>query len=187
MKLAAALLAAGRSVRFGPEDKLARPLDGIPLGHHAARVLAALPIDIRIVVTGADTIDWPGFRRTINTRPQDGMAGSIRRAVRAAREAGADALLIALADMPFVTVAHLSAVLQRHRGPDTLVASVNGAQPMPPALFGRGWFDALEKLDGDEGARAIIARADIVRADPSILVDIDRPEDWPDDQRPWTC
>ena len=51
MSVAAILLAAGRSRRFGAADKLAVDLDGLPLGLHAARTLADVPLAARILVT----------------------------------------------------------------------------------------------------------------------------------------
>jgi molybdenum cofactor cytidylyltransferase len=177
MKVAAVLLAAGRSDRFTDGDKLAALLGDLPLGLHAARTLAALPLARHIVVTGPDGLAWPGFDVVLNERQDAGMASSIALGVTAARRASADAVLIALADMPFVSVEHLERLLARYRGPDTLAASSDGTGRMPPALFGSAWFDALEALSGDRRARAILEKADVVPADPAELHDIDRVED----------
>lgn len=177
MTLAAVLLAAGRSTRFGQADKIAADLAGLPLGLHAARALAALPLDARYVVTASDVIDWPGFSPIRNDRPEDGMARSIALGVAAARASGATAILVALADMPFVPPAHHARLLALHRGADTLVASGDGVRRMPPALFGERWLPMLEALTGDAGARSLLARADLVTAPPDWLADIDRPSD----------
>ena len=49
------LLAAGRSERFGPADKLAADLLGRPLGLHIVSTLAAVPFRARLAVrTGHD-------------------------------------------------------------------------------------------------------------------------------------
>jgi CTP:molybdopterin cytidylyltransferase MocA len=48
---------------------------------------------------------------------------------------------------------------------------------MPPVLFGTEWFAALDKLSGDQGARALLDRAEIVEAAMDDLFDIDCPED----------
>jgi molybdenum cofactor cytidylyltransferase len=175
--IAAVLLAAGRSTRFGTADKLAAPLGDKPLGHHAAGTLATLPLAARFVVCRPGPHAWPGFERIVNARPEAGLAHSIALGIAAARRGGAEAVLVALADMPFVTAAHLARLLDRHDGPDTLVASSDGHHRMPPALFGARWFDALEELTGDRGARALLDRAKEVVASPEELRDIDTTED----------
>src|SRR3546814_2492452 len=48
---------------------------------------------------------------------------------------------------------------------------------MPPALFGAEWFEMLQQLNGDQGARSLISRATLVVARPEDLVDIDSPAD----------
>jgi len=173
VSVAAILLAAGRSTRFGDADKLAAPLGDLPLGLHAARALAALPLAARLVVTGPTALEWPNFRTVRNERPEAGMAHSIGLGIAAARRLGADAVLIALADMPFVTTRHFQRLLDRHVGPDSLVASSAGDRRMPPALFGANWFDTLGTLGGDRGARALLDRADIIAAGSGQMRDVD--------------
>ncbi|MBA2935903.1 nucleotidyltransferase family protein [Sphingomonas sp. CGMCC 1.13654] len=177
MKIAAVLLAAGRSERFADGDKLAAPLGGLSLGLHAARTLAALPLSGHIVVTGPRGMAWPDVTVVPNDRRDAGMARSIALGVAAARRTDIDAVLIALADMPFVSVEHLERLIACYRGPDTLVASSDGVIRMPPALFGAAWFDTLETLSGDRGARAMLEQAEIVLADPAELHDVDRVAD----------
>jgi molybdenum cofactor cytidylyltransferase len=183
MKVAAVLLAAGRSTRFGQANKIAADLAGLPLGLYAARALAALPLDARYVVTATDAIDWPGFSPIRNDRPEEGMARSIALGVAAARAGGATAILIALADMPFVPPAHYARLLALHRGADTLVASGDGTRRMPPALFGQDWLPMLEALTGDAGARSLLDRAELVPAPPDWLADVDLPSDLDDARR----
>lgn len=177
MTIAAVLLAAGRSTRFGTADKLAAPLGDRPLGHHAAGTLATLPLAARFVVCRPGLHAWPGFEIITNARPEAGLAHSIALGIAAARNGGAEAVLIALADMPFVTAAHMTHLLDRHDGPDTRVASSDGRHHMPPALFGASWFGALEGLTGDRGARSLLDQATEVVASPDELRDIDTPED----------
>ena len=190
MTIAAVLLAAGRSTRFGADDKIAAPLGGVPLGLHAARTLAGLPFAARFVVTGTAPLDWPGFTTVTNPHPDAGLARSIAIGIAAARGAGIaagigagpgpGAVLIALADMPFVSAAHLMRLIDCYHGPASLAASFDGERRMPPALFGADWFAELEALSGDKGARALLDRAQAVEAAPGELLDIDRPEDLSD-------
>lgn len=177
MIVAAVLLAAGRSTRFGAADKIAAELDGVPLGLHAARTIAALPLALRYVVTGATPRDYPGFEIVPNLRPEAGLSRSIALGVAAARAAGAQAVLIALADMPCVAAEHFLRLIERADGPDALVASTDGGHRTPPAVFGADWFDELEALSGDRGARDLLQRGTAISAAPGDLLDIDTPDD----------
>src|SRR3546814_9678332 len=120
---AAILLAAGQSVRFGKEHKIATAVRGKALGHYAAKRLAAIPFAARFVVTSNSTLQWPHFQALINNRPEDGIARSIALGIAAAHKRGVEAALIALADMPFVPIVHFQRLLAQYKGTGTLVAS----------------------------------------------------------------
>lgn len=169
------LLAAGRSERFGAADKLAEPLLGLPLAFHSVTALAALPFASRIAVVSGTTLDFAahGFRVVENPVPALGQAGSLRLGVAAAREAGAAAVLVVLADMPRVTAAQVWRLFDASGGPETVVASSDGIRPCPPALFGAAHFATLEALQGDTGARALLRTGVQVACDPFELVDVD--------------
>jgi molybdenum cofactor cytidylyltransferase len=173
LTIAAILLAAGRSLRFGEADKLAAPLGDLPLGLHAARTLATLPFMTRLVVTGSNDLDWSGFRVIRNEHPTAGMAHSIGLGVRAAERLDPTSILIALADMPFVSPEHFRQLIDAVRGPATLVATSSNGRRMPPGLFGRNWFGALTSLTGDQGARGLLDHADTIVADPDDMLDVD--------------
>ena len=173
------LLAAGRSERFGTADKLAEMVGGMPLALHAVAALESVPFLGRAAVTSGTDLDFAchGYRVIDNPRPEIGMSHSVQLGVAAARAEGADAVLIALADMPRVTAAHVLRLLEAAVGSDAVVASSDGTKPRPPALFGADRFDALLTLDGDAGARAMIAGGKHIIAPPEELIDIDRRED----------
>jgi molybdenum cofactor cytidylyltransferase len=172
------LLAAGRSLRFGDTDKLAAPLDGMPLAFHIVRTLAPMPFAARIAVTSGTALDFgaQGYAVVGNPDPAAGLSRSLAIGIGAARAAGAAAALVILADMPRVGAAHVARLLTL-RGPDALAASTDGARPSPPALFGASHFVTLERLTGDAGARALLGAATLVRAAPGELADVDTPED----------
>lgn len=174
------LLAAGRSERFGDVgSKLEEDFLGRPLGLHVAVALEALPFRERIVVTGKAEIDYAahGYRVMPNADPASGMASSVRIGVGCARERGAAAVLIALADMPRVTVAHVLRLFDAAKNGDTVVASSDGRDPRPPVLFGAERFDFLLSLDGDSGARDLVRSGRHVVASPAELIDVDTQED----------
>ncbi|MBB5687283.1 nucleotidyltransferase family protein [Sphingobium boeckii] len=179
----AILLAAGRSARFGQDDKLLTPFDGRPLACHAAAMLAAAGFQALIAVCVpesplAEMLTAMGFRVVPVSVADAGMAQSLADGMAAAQTFDPDAVLVHLADMPMVTIAHIEALRDSHDGgADAITASAYGGTPMPPALFGRAHFTALRQLRGDAGARALLNRATLVRASAAMLKDIDTPDD----------
>jgi molybdenum cofactor cytidylyltransferase len=174
------LLAAGRGSRFGDiESKLDQEFLGKPLGLHVAVALEDLPFLARIVVVGGSALDYGrfGFDVLCNDDPGLGMARSVRIGIEAAEKTDADAVLIALADMPRVTAAHIHRLFDASVGADTVVASSDGCDPKPPALFGRGRFAFLKTLQGDAGARDLVRAGRHVVTAPAELIDVDTPEE----------
>lgn len=183
--IAFALLAAGASTRFGAPDKLMAPLGGQPLIARAGRRLQARDGIERLAVVAPQAParrSWlasAGWQLIENPHAAHGQGTSVARAARAARERGARALLIALADMPFVsdtTLERLIAAIETHeaamcQGPEGL---------MPPAIFSAGLFNRLEALGGDRGARTLFDQADSlcrIELAPGEARDIDTPGD----------
>ncbi|MEO5493575.1 MAG: nucleotidyltransferase family protein [Sphingomonas sp.] len=169
------LLAAGKSARFGLSDKLIQPFLGQPLGMHVVTALEAVPFAKRIVVRDGVTLDYAarGYEIVHNQHPEQGLSLSVRLGVQAARGDGIEGVLIALADMPRVTATHIHRLFDAAQGPDTVVASSDGVQPKPPALFGAARFDALEAMEGDAGARDLILAGRHVLTSPDELIDVD--------------
>lgn len=178
-RVALVLLAAGRSERFGAQDKLMAPYLGRPLGMHVVVALEAVPFCERIAVTAGTALDLAGcgYRIIRNDDPSAGMGRSLRLGVEAACAGRAEAVLIALADMPRVTATHIYRLLDRAEGPDAIVASSDGTVPRPPALFGCDHFDALLGMHGDMGARELVRHGHHVVTSPAELADVDTPED----------
>jgi molybdenum cofactor cytidylyltransferase len=174
------LLAAGQSKRFGEADKLEADLLGTPVGLHVATALADVPFKERLVVTDGGRLRFPGFQVVHNDAPSEGMGRSVRLGVARAKELGAEAVVIALADMPRVTAVHIRRLLEVADGNDAVVASSDGVQPGPPAVFGAARFDHLLALNGDGGARELIRAGKHVVASPPELSDIDTPDDLDD-------
>ena len=114
-----------------------------------------------------------------NTDAIRGQATSVRLAAAHAIEAGASALCIMLADMPFVTSGHLARLIEsfEQAGETNSVASARSGQAMPPAIFPSGALDRLSELQGDAGARKLLADALMVEGDDQFLIDIDTPAD----------
>ncbi|WP_066801601.1 nucleotidyltransferase family protein [Sphingomonas soli] len=177
-QVALVLLAAGHSRRFDG-DKLGEPFLDKPLAYHVVTALEKLPFHARIAIVADTALDFAGRGYAVieNPDPSLGQARSLSYGVARARELGCDYVLVALADMPRVTAAHVMRLLDAANGPGTIVASSDGTRPMPPALFGKGLYDELLALDGDEGGRQLIKRGKHVVTSPAELVDIDTRED----------
>ncbi len=176
------LLAAGKSARFGLSDKLTEVFLGQPLGMHVVTALEAVPFARRVVVRDGVKLDYAarGYHEVHNERPEEGLSLSIRMGVEAARGDDIEAVLIALADMPRVTAAQIYRLFDAEHGPDSVVASSDGRNPKPPALFGANRFDALERLEGDNGARDMVLGGRHVVAHPDELIDVDTEEELND-------
>jgi molybdenum cofactor cytidylyltransferase len=186
------LLAAGRSSRY-PGDKLLAELNGRPLLEHAAAMLAAIPFKAHVAVVPPDAPGrWErlaalGFAITVNLTPEAGQGASLRAGAAAAAAHLPAAILLALADMPFVPESHISRLLSRldPADPKSIAFSLSGAQQGgwrgPPAAFGGGWLPELARADGDKGARPILAAAPGSAGIPvpaEWLEDFDTPADF---------
>lgn len=178
----ALLLAAGLSRRFGAADKLTAPFEGRPLAEHAARQIAALPLAARVAVVNTQAGDLHGmlealgFELAVNHHPERGLSSSL--AIGAARLAAIGAempIVVALADMPLVPAYHLAALCEALSPDRPVVASLGLERPTVPAAFGEP--ARLQQLEGDVGARALLADAATIPIAASCLVDIDRQAD----------
>lgn len=184
-KIAVAILAAGESKRFG-SDKLMAVLKGRPLGLHISELLCAMPFGWHFAVCskGAALLQHfskSGFETIENASPEKGQSHSLHLAVKAASATEASALLVVLADMPFVTRGHIENLMQAGGG---VIASTSGAFPMPPAIFPREFWPQLLETTGDAGARNLLRDATFVHAPPSELRDIDVVTDLQEMQTP---
>ena len=177
--VAIVLLAAGNARRFGA-DKLMADFEGAPLGARVAHELASVAAAAHFAVCQPEAIIAAHYKRlgfdiVDNPNPGIGLSGSLHLAVEAALRTDAQALLIALADMPFVQAAHVEALIAACT--DHVVASFEGHQPMPPAIFPRSHWPELLATVGDAGARHILAHAEKIAAPTGTLCDIDTADD----------
>ena len=188
--LAAIVLAAGSSRRFGVENKLAAPLDGQPMLARVRDLVRAAGISpVRLVLgheADAMAAIWGNFAEgeaaVANPEYAQGMATSLRAGLAALPESMGGALIL-LADMPRVKPATLAA-LAKAAGRDAeaiaFVPTFNGRWGNP-VLVRRALFPALMGQGGDRGARALLeaerARVGEVPVDdPGILADFDTVE-----------
>lgn len=154
------LLAAGSGRRFG-SNKLLHPLDdGIPLLLHSVRRLKAALPQTFVVVDPADgrvseLLSEEGVELVLNPDAAMGMGRSLASGVGSTADAGG--WVIALADMPWIQPQTIQAVAEQIDGEHAIVAPCYRGKRGHPVGFGRGYAEALMKLDNDEGARNIVA------------------------------
>ena len=171
-QVAAVLLAAGGSTRLGEPKALLTDADGVPRVVRVARDLAAAGCAPVLVVVGAQA---PAVGAALDGEPVHvvthagwaaGMGSSIAAGVTAAMglpaAARAGALLIAPCDMPGATAAHLAWLVEASGGGTWRVASgyADGARGIPAVLPRHDW-PALQALDGETGARALLRGPDV--------------------------
>ena len=186
MNVAAILLAAGSATRFG-SDKLLHALPhDVAIAIQAARHLRAVfEHDVYAVVRPAaqelaGRLGEEGCKVVVCENAGDGMGASLACAVRAAQ--GADAYLVALADMPFIRASSIAAVRDALAAGAPLAAPYFRARRGHPVGLSAKFRAELEALEGDEGARKIIQanEKDLVKiplGDPGVIRDIDTPGD----------
>ena len=188
--VAAAVLAAGLSTRFG-DDKLLKKLHGRRVVDWVIESLSSLDIRYKALVVkpGYERFftSLEGFALLVNQSPWEGLSSSIRIAVRWA-EPMADGLLLLLGDQPLVSANTIRRLLTTFLdGGYDVVAASRGRVPMNPAIFSRKLFPELLKLAGDAGAKNVILahinNAGLIEVDEKELFDIDTPEDLEEAER----
>ena len=107
-----------------------------------------------------------------------GQAFSLRRGVAALPDA--DAVVITLGDQPFITPQVIMAALDQSGRATTRCARVYGGVPGHPVVLSRRVMDAVGELEGDAGARELLARFRVRKWEAGHLAsatDIDTPEE----------
>ena len=116
-----------------------------------------------------------------NAEFESGMASSLKKGVQALSEQAAG-MLILLADMPLVEPAHLDTMLNvfSESGGRCVVRAVCGDIRGNPVILPRVMFDSIAGLEGDVGARQVIASSGLPIIDVDIgdaaLLDVDTRE-----------
>lgn len=173
-QIALVLLAAGHSRRFGT-PKLGASLHGKMIVHHAASTLSQADFTHKVAVVGDNDWGLQAFGLTLVRAEATTQSESLAAGIREALKSKPAAIMVALGDMPFVSLAHYQSLVDAFDG--SCITSSDGNSPMPPAIFGPDHFDALCGFQGDTGAKAILQNATVIVADPNELADIDTPED----------
>ena len=187
--IAGIILAAGSASRMGQAKQLL-PLGSRPMLWHVAQAACQSLLDEVIVVTGAAAgpvslciADLPP-RIVHNPDWQQGQAGSIQTALRSLPP-DCDAVLFLLADQPLITSQLINDLIGYwQRCGKTIICPCYDTKRGNPVLFSLAvWRDALQQLDGDQGARRILkahpaAIGYLPVASDEIFLDVDTIEDY---------
>ncbi|MEO0621635.1 MAG: molybdopterin-binding/glycosyltransferase family 2 protein [Pseudomonadota bacterium] len=187
----AVLLAAGASRRMRGRDKLLEEVEGQPLLSRTAAEIAASGVDSTVAVLRpgdaprAAALSGTGVRTVENPRAAEGMGTSLAAGLRAL-PADTDAALVVMADMPEISAAdidRLIAAFDPAEGREIIRATTATGRPGHPVLFSRRFFEALQALEGDRGARTILEEnaefvTDVPLAGEAATTDLDTPEAW---------
>jgi CTP:molybdopterin cytidylyltransferase MocA len=172
------VLAAGGSTRMGRPKQLAE-LDGRPLLEHVLLALQDAPVDRVMVALGASAdevrarVDLRGAAPLVVQDWARGMGHVLASALAATEGSGepqggapvdrvpADppsAIVLLLGDQPLVSGRAVARLVEAWRaGAGPVVTAAYGGRPGHPKLFDHRLLPELLRLDGDGGARDLLA------------------------------
>src|SRR5258705_2860442 len=159
--LVVAVLAAGASRRLGRAKQLV-PVGGEPLLRRQCRWALDARIGEVVAILGCDDaqhreviVDLPVEVR-VNDEWREGLAATLRAAVRAAKERQA-ALLVLPCDQYRIIPPDLRTLYDHRRlAPSNSCVSRLGRFTGPPAILPIGYYEHALRLRGDVGARSLL-------------------------------
>jgi molybdenum cofactor cytidylyltransferase len=186
-KIAAVVLAAGRSSRMAARNKLMEEVDGEPIVRRVVGLALGSGADPVIVVTGFDAsrigAALSDLKVTIvdNSDFEAGLSSSLKAGL-SALSPDMDGALILLGDMPAVDTGVLDTLVEAFTGLDAICVPVHQERRGNPVLWGRSYFAEMMQLTGDKGAKALLARhtarvTEVPVESDSIFADVDTPAD----------
>ena len=179
------LLAAGTGRRFDPtgaQNKLLQLLDnGTPVAVQSAKTLLLAVSKIIAVVHSpelARELSFPGCEPLIFAGASQGMGATLAYAAAHIVEhyPEAHALLVGLADMPYLKADTVQQVVEQLELGADIVVPVYRGRPGHPVGFAQRHFAALMALQGDTGARHLLREFPVLELaldDPGAVLDID--------------
>jgi molybdenum cofactor cytidylyltransferase len=186
--VAAIILAAGRSTRMGGPNKLLAELSGKKLVRIATEQALASKATEVIVVTGhqAELVEQAlvglNVKFVRNPNFAGGLASSVRAGIAAVSD-NADGAVICLGDMPLIDAGLVDRLIDAFAPElgNLIVVPVADGRRGNPVLWSRRFFNELMTLDGDIGARHLIARhaeavAEVPVQGDGAFLDIDTPQ-----------
>jgi molybdenum cofactor cytidylyltransferase len=187
-RIAALLLAAGRSSRMGGPNKLLEPIDGTAmvartaqrlLSSHARPVVAVLGNDAERVAAALGKLP---LERVHNPAFAEGLSTSLKCGL-AALPQEIDGVVVCLGDMPLITgrdIDQLIAAFNPLEG-RAIIVPVRRGKRGNPVLWARRFLPEMAELAGDVGAKHLIGEHaeqvhEVEMESDGVLVDIDTPD-----------
>jgi molybdenum cofactor cytidylyltransferase len=187
-RIAAVILAAGRSTRYGGSNKLLADLDGVPIVRRVAEVALASRARPVVVVTGhqsdrvKEALKDLDVQLVHNPNYAKGLSTSLKAGI-GALPSGADGAIVCLGDMPRIEANHIDRLIAAFAPKEgrLIALPVHNGKRGNPALFGRALFAEMVEAEGDTGARHIIGNhadevAEVDLGSDAIFVDVDTPD-----------
>lgn len=167
MQVAAVILAAGASTRFGSQKQLVR-IGGRTMLENVVDRAREVGLERVIAVVPPGLAIPDGVVRVVNDEPEAGLSRSLRLGL-AAVPPDADAALILLGDEPLLEAeALLEALLLAEEGAE-IVATRAGDRLGPPVVLARTRFDLADAAREDHGLGPLL------RGQPGLrIVELDR-------------
>ncbi|MCA0249059.1 MAG: nucleotidyltransferase family protein, partial [Proteobacteria bacterium] len=192
-RVAALVLAAGRSTRMGGPNKLLADAKGEPLVVHAVKAaLASQAVEVVVVLGHMEDQVRPAIEKAVPPKSRlrfvvnpdfaEGLSTSVKTGI-GTLGSNIDAAIVQLGDMPGVgapLLDRLIAAFSPVEGRTICVPTVGGKRGNP-VLWARRFFPEMAKLSGDSGAKHLIGEhADLVceveMTGEAAITDIDTPE-----------
>ncbi|WP_338603473.1 NTP transferase domain-containing protein [Sulfolobus tengchongensis] len=180
MNIGVLILAAGEGKRFGG-NKLIAKIDDTPIIIRTIRIYDNFE---KVVVIGKYVNELiPLLTDQIviyNPFWREGMSTSIKLGLRFFRNY--DGVIIALADMPFVSKEDVKKIVDGFKPKCKAVIPVHNGKRGNPVLISKYLFEEMEKISGDVGARVILNKLKedelcFVECSEGVLIDIDKKDD----------
>jgi molybdenum cofactor cytidylyltransferase len=189
MTVAGVILAAGRSVRMSPRNKLLEEIGGRPVIARVAETALASAARPVVVVTGfeaeriAEALCGLDVALVHNPDFAAGLSTSLRAGLTAL-PAKSDGALILLGDMPFVEAGDLAALTAAFvaKGRDSICVPSRRGRWGNPILWGAAYFPEMMRLSGDAGAKLLLENhrervTEVEAVSDGIFADVDVPSD----------
>ncbi len=189
LKVAAIVLAAGRSSRMAPVNKLLELVEGKPIVARVASAALASGARPVVVVTGFEASRVAEALRDLrviivhNAAYAEGLSTSLRTGL-VALPADSDGALILLGDMPEIESRDLEALMAAFAasGRQAICVPVRHGRRGNPVLWGAAYFAEMMAISGDIGAKQLMTRhqehvTEVAVGSDGIFADVDTPSD----------
>ncbi len=187
MNIATIILAAGNSSRMGTTKQLLPIGNTTLLGVVVKNALLSKTHKTYCVLGSNSEKIIPSLQEydveiILNPEYKTGLSSSIVKGINHVKTQNFDAVLIMLGDQPLVDTSFINNLIALYYKNPSCIAASNYAKGVGvPAIFPKEFFNELEKLKGDKGAKELLKakKEQVYKAKfPVDLIDIDTYEEY---------